>query len=58
MEVSPYSLLKMLSSDRTFSMLLNRFFRTSNINSTLCSSKKNKVSDPGVILSVNYNEII
>ena len=57
MEVSPYSLLKMLKNDRSFSTLLNSFFRISDINSTLFSSEKNKVSDPGVIFSVNYNEI-
>ena len=55
MEVSPYSLLKMLRNARSFSTLLNRFFRISDMNSTLSSSVKNKVSDPGVIFSVNYN---
>ena len=57
MEVSPYSLLKTLRNDRSFSTLLNRFFRISDINSTLFSSEKNKVFDPGVIFFVNYNEI-
>ena len=57
MEVLPYILLKMLRNDRSFSTLLNSFFRFPDINSTLFSSEENKVSDPGVIFSVNYNEI-
>ena len=57
MEVSTHSLLKILRNDRSFSTLLNRFFRISGINSTLFSAEKNKVSDPGVIFSVNYKEI-
>ena len=57
MEVSPYSLLKMLTNDRSFSTLLDRFSHISDINFTLFSSERNKVSDPGIIFSVNYNEI-
>ena len=57
MEVSRYSLVKILRNDGSFSTLLNRLFRISDINSTLFSLEKNKVSDPRVIFSVNYNEI-
>ena len=34
------------------------FSRISDINCTKFSSEKNKVSDPGVTFSVNYNEIL
>ena len=56
MGVSPYTLLKILRNDRSFSTLLNRFFRIADMNSILFSSEKNKVSNSGVISSVNYNE--
>ena len=58
MKASPYFLLKMVKNDRSFSTVFNRFSRIySDITSILFSSEKNEVSDPGIIFSVNYNEI-